>query len=150
MGYNHAYLCVSYIEKKSALRTLQRLKLPMLHTRCICNSKNATCMRPKKFKSIKTSLNFYFSVFWWENLNLIEDTWQMKHKRSWTYVTYAAYDFMQNVFWRKNETGSKTNILSRSLTRPQIKRRQKSLRFKKRKRSSKRTLVALMETWGKL
>ena len=42
--------------------------------------------------------------------------------------TYTAYDFMQKILWPKKQTGSKKYIVSRSLTRTQI----KSLRFKNR------------------
>ena len=99
-----------------------------LHTSNVRSVRNIMNMHvPKK---IKTSLKHYFSGFWSEYLNLIEDTWQTQHKRSRTYGTYMAYDFMPKILWPKKQTGSNIYIVSRSLTRTQIKCRQKKFGFK--------------------
>ena len=89
--------------------------------------------KKKTSRSIKNSLKHCFSGYLMENLNLIEDTWQTQHKRS---QTYAMYNFMA----KKTDT-VQIKIVSRSLTRTQTK---KSV-FQKRKRSSKRAIVVLME-----
>ena len=162
MGYNRAYLCVSYVEKKISKLTHSVENLRYLC--CVSGNETYLCYLRSEFVNtgnvvskmaacnacihhehfffffyfffleIKLcnvcwacamyiakvnikQLNHYFSVFWTENLNLIEGTWQRQHKRSRTYLTYAAYNFMQKVLWPKNLTGSKQNIVSRSLTR---------------------------------
>ena len=106
---------------------------------------------PKKNKfnkrSIKNSLNHYFSGFWSESLNLIEDTWQTQHKRSGTYVTYAAYNFMRKVLWPKNRQG-KTKYSVKDTQKNADQTQTKKSAFQKGKRILKRTPNALMETWG--
>ena len=55
-------------------------------------------------RSIKTtSLNHYFSGFWLENLNLIEDTWQTQHKMRRTQRTILCKKF----FGQKTRQGQK-------------------------------------------
>ena len=119
------YFILFFFRSKSTKRTLgvRNLRSAFVAYAAyakLTGSTKHTRAKTNRSRSIKTSLNHYFSIFWRENLNLIEDTWQTQHKRSQTYA----------LFGQKNRHGQKKNIVSRSLTRTQIKRRQKSLRFK--------------------